>query len=303
MENSVSATRRVFEERGFLLLPIDALKPNLYRLFRTASVLSQHGWRRQLTRFRRRYLFAAKDARWGALAPTTLRALDAQAYHVATHLPQNTLEHLTQSLGVLVFGETRAFDHLDFSSWFNGFFTADDQLHRTIQNACAPLMSGMSLPAISAFNQWVLDLTAMAKLAVMLRQQCQALTGIEQIQAEHVHLKSWQVRGYKAQWWHLDRGEISAIATIAGHPTTEFLLEHDPAPCPEEPEGYDVFVFPEHLNQVVHQCPSDDLLLCGARARKERGASYLWHRAPDSDVERIVLVLKTLRHTVTEPPR
>lgn len=291
---------RVFEERGFLLLPIGELKPSLYRLFRTASLLSQPKWRRRAARFRRRYLFGAQEARWGRLNPPALRALDREAYQLASLLPDGTFDHLSESLGVSVFGETRAFDHLEFSNWFNGFFQADSDVHNVIHGACAPLYSKANVRSCGALVQWVSDLSVMAKLVLMLREQCEELTGMQNIKAEHVHLKSWQVRGYKAQWWHLDRGEISAIATIAGHPTTEFLLAEDPAPYPDQPIGYDVFVFPDHLNQVVHQCPSDDLLLCGARARKERGASYLWHRAPDSSVERIVLVLKTHRTSVTQ---
>ena len=293
------SAQQIFEEQGFIQLPIGNIKANLFRLYQTVTMLQQNFLMSQGSRlkssFRWRPLFGSNSANWGVLSPPQLRSLENEARKVAAQLPKNSCEILTEELKVTLFGETKVFDHLDFSSWFNGFFSSGTQFKSALYEMFAPHKP--STRQKLALEQWVADLTVMAELLVRLREQCVAMTGFPAIRAEHVHLKSWQVRGYKAQWWHLDRGEISAIATIAGHPTTEFLLAEDPAPYPERPVGYDVFVFPRKLNQLVHHCPVDDMLICGARARKERGHSYLWHRAPESDVERIVFILKTHRTT------
>lgn len=285
-----------------MLLPIGDIKPSLYRLYCTVEVLKQAFWGRQRSRFlapfRWRALLGSEVSNWGALTPPVLRSLEAQARRIANQLPKQSCDILAEALKVLVFGETKPFDHLDFSAWFNGFFEPDTHYQSVFYESFAPYLSNPTKRRREALEQWVSDLAVMAQLVARLRGQCASLSGFADIRAEHIHLKSWQVRGYKAHWWHLDRGEISAIATVAGHPTTEFLLADDPAPYPEQPAGYDVFVFPEQLDQLINQCPSDDVLLCGARARKERNQSYLWHRAPESQVERIVLVLKTRRHFV-----
>lgn|GEM_PF-7126197 len=298
MSKKSHTAQQVFEEKGFLLLPIGDIKVNLYRLYQTVAALQKNRMLCRLSRFKHpfywRSSFGKPAANWGILTPPILRSLDRQAHKLATQLPKHCCSVLSEDLQVPLFGGTKAFDHLDFSSWFNGFFVPGTDFPSLFYEAFTPRLGQPSIQEQFSLDQWVADLTVIAELVETLREQCITLTGIPDIRAEHVHIKSWQAREYKAQWWHLDRGEISAIATIAGHPTTEFLLAEDPAPYPEQPIGYDVFVFPEQLNQVVHHCPADDVLFCGARARKERGHSYLWHRAPENSVERIALVLKTL---------
>jgi len=291
------AARSIFDERGFLLLPIASLKPSLYRLFKTSFFLHYASLRRRvhlLVCIMPHRFWRGAAGGWGALTPHRQRVLDLESYRLAVHLPERVLAVLSDVLQVRVFGETARFDHLDFASWFNGLTEKGTLLASQLYDAYGPLFDESCQSSCAALDQWISDLSAMGELIDLLRVQCRNLTGFKEIRAEHVHLKSWQARGYKAQWWHLDRGEISAIGTIAGQPTTEFLLSGDPAPYPEKPPTDDVFVFPEFLDQPVHQCPSDDLLMCGARARKEDGQSYLWHRAPASAVERVVLVLKTL---------
>lgn len=328
------ALQQVFDERGFLLLPMGSIKPHLYRLYRTVSLLKMKRWMRLPSRYWSRFARgranvlakrsalsadaetvvqladheppsgAKPDANanantntnanlWGQLDLASLAQLDKQAHQLSLQLPASVLTVLNDTLKVGCFGQTQPFDHLEFSAWFNGFFAPGEHVQSVLYEAYSALFSRGDPSVQPALDQWVLDLGVMADFVLLMQQYCRSLTGNVALNAEHVHLKSWQARGYKAQWWHLDRGQISAIATIAGFPTTEILLGEDPTPYPSKAEGDDVFVFPETLTQTIHHVPADDLLICGARERKERQQSYLWHRAPDSPVERIVVVMKS----------
>lgn len=284
-------------------LPINDITPVLHRLYRTVEYM-QHTRVRALA-LHCRHLYLNQRMKWYyqqnqhckldnkhfRMRQTTLR----EAFKRSRFLPKQILTTLEESLNVPQYGITASFDHLNFVHWINldkssaqheqeltGMHTEHFQKAITDEKRRAVL------------NDWVLDLKVISNFFIKLKQNLQEYTATKHLLIEHAHLKSWQPRGYKAQWWHIDRGIISGVATVDGLSMTEYLHE-DPAPYPDLPPGFDAFVFPDQLTESIKHVPSNQLLLCGGRSRKETGLSYLWHRAPICKFERIVLVVKTVR--------
>jgi len=282
-----------FDRCGYVTIEFNGFRQVLHRLYWTVYFLMQPPWLRKarLISQRMKINFRIQETK---LINEGYEALEL-GYHRAQNLLPSIVDILKEQLQVKLFGETAKFDHADFAAWMNleEFLKINHwesylfQLHDPILKNCKTKKQSL------AIENWIEDLAITATFLKQVKSELNFMVG-HNCQVEHAHIKSWQKRGYKAQWWHIDRGEVSAIATLFGQERTEYVLQ-DPAPYPNLAPGFDAFVFPDQINQTIHQVDPDQVLICGGRQRKENDQSYLWHRAPISKTERIVLVIKTFR--------
>ncbi len=269
-----------FDKTGYITLNFSYAKTSIKRLYKTLAIIKKKRIHYKLIKILTAILPKFMQIHFLSVLPDHMALAVALPNTICTVLEKNLKLRLTMPHDSL--------DQIDFSHWMNTQFPSLSNLE-TLLNTELNNHTFYTQQAIKVFTQ---DLEAIGEFLQTIMHHFKFYTDNKNIHIEQAHVKTWPKEEYKAHWWHLDRGIISAIATIEGNATTQYLL-YDPSEYPQTAPGYDVFVHPAVDEAHIHSAPQDAVLICGARLRKEKGQSYLWHRAPLNGSKRIVLIIKT----------